>query len=142
MKHNESQLQKQCVKWFRYQYPHLRLNLFSIPNGGKRSVVTASIMKAEGAVAGVADLMLAVPRHEFHGLFIEMKHGKNGLSEPQREFKAHVEKHGYRFTVCSSFDQFEREVEGYLGRVQEWIAPSSMRRTHPAVYQIEKTECK
>ena len=53
MKHIESTLQVSCVRYFRYQYPQYKKLLFSIPNGGKRGVVTASIMKQEGALAGV-----------------------------------------------------------------------------------------
>ena len=53
MKHVESSLQIQCVRWFRYQYPSR--TIFSIPLGGNRNAVTGAILKAEGALAGVAD---------------------------------------------------------------------------------------
>lgn len=97
------------------QYPHFKRNLFAIPNGGNRSLITASILKAEGTLAGVADLMLAVPRNEFHAMFIEMKYGKNDLSESQQEFKKAVEKYGYRHVTCRTFEEFKREIESYLG---------------------------
>lgn len=42
LKISEDQLQRQCVKWFRMQYPKLEKRLFAIPNGGKRDVVTAA----------------------------------------------------------------------------------------------------
>ena len=42
--HNESQLQKSCVMWFRLQYPRLRYLLFAVPNGGARSAVTGAIL--------------------------------------------------------------------------------------------------
>lgn len=62
----------------------LRL-LFAIPNGGERAAPVAARMKAEGAKAGVSDLMLPVarvvrsgtignwPYGLHHGLFLEMK---------------------------------------------------------------------
>ena len=34
---DESQLQIQCVRWFRYQYPKLAPLLIHIPNGRHRS---------------------------------------------------------------------------------------------------------
>ncbi len=119
MKHNESKLQQAAVKWFRLQYPHFKLNLFAIPNGGNRSVITASILKSEGVVAGVADMMLAVPRNSFHGLFMETKHGKNDLSEKQEDFKQAVQKQGYKHTTFRTFDEFEREITAYLGETVE-----------------------
>ena len=60
MKHIESRLQIACVRWFRMQYPQYKLMLFSVPNGGKRTLMEAIIMKNEGVVAGVSDLILLV----------------------------------------------------------------------------------
>lgn len=84
MRHLESNLQKNCVRWFRMQYPELDKMLFSVPNGGKRNVIEASIMKAEGTVSGVSDLILLVPSGIFNSLCIEMKHGKGKQSKTQR----------------------------------------------------------
>lgn len=60
--HLESDLQIKCVQWFRLTYPKLRYLLFSVPNGGLRSLRTAQMLKAEGALAGVSDLILLLPR--------------------------------------------------------------------------------
>ena len=71
-KQSESQLQSECVRWFRYQYPEFKNVLFAIPNGGKRNISTAKRLKSEGVVPGVADLFLAVAiatffrRHDRH----------------------------------------------------------------------------
>ena len=62
MKHEESHIQRNCVKWFRLAYPKLARLLFAVPNGGKRGIREAAIMKAEGVVAGVADLLLLIPK--------------------------------------------------------------------------------
>ena len=35
--HEESQLQRICVKWFRLQYPELAVLLFAVPNGGQET---------------------------------------------------------------------------------------------------------
>lgn len=36
--------------------------LFAVPNGGKRDTKTGARMKYEGAVRGVADLILLIPK--------------------------------------------------------------------------------
>ncbi len=114
MKFTESQLQVQCIRWYDYQYPHFRQLLFSIPNGGKRGLITAVNMKREGARKGIADLFLSIPKRDYHGMYLELKSGKNDLTKEQQEFKKEVEKRNYKFEVIRSFDEFQREVEQYL----------------------------
>lgn len=112
MKHHESKLQQQCVRWFRYQYPdHV---LFAIPNGGHRRVETAAIMKAEGTMAGVPDLFLAFMRGGYGGLFIEMKYGKGQPSELQDMVIERLRVKHYKVVICRTFDEFQSEVENYL----------------------------
>lgn len=59
---SESQIQHDCLVWFRLQYPKLARMLFAVPNGGKRDTKTGARMKYEGAVRGVADLILLIPK--------------------------------------------------------------------------------
>lgn len=73
MRHIESQIQKDCVTWFRLQYPKIGRLLFAVPNGGARNAKEAAIMKGEGVTAGVADLILLYPSGGFHSLCIEFK---------------------------------------------------------------------
>ncbi|MBR3550463.1 MAG: VRR-NUC domain-containing protein [Bacteroidales bacterium] len=117
MRDIEHQTQCACVRWFRYQYPNLAMLLYAIPNGGARDRVTGAKLKAEGVVAGVADLFLSVPRCGFHGMYIEMKAGKNTQTESQKEFQRSVESEGYLYKVIRSFDEFMQEVEDYLRNV-------------------------
>lgn len=112
MKHAESKLQIECVRWFRLAYP--KLTLFAIPNGGRRGKIEASIMKAEGVLAGVADLFLAAPSKEYHGIFLEMKHGSGKQTGSQKEFQNNAEAQGYQYTVCKTFDEFKTTIENYL----------------------------
>jgi hypothetical protein len=112
MKHHESKLQAQCVKWFRYQYPnHV---LFSVPNGGLRSYKTAIRMKQEGALAGVPDLFLAESTQSHAGLFIEMKVGTVKPTDKQEKMHEQLRVGGYRVEVCRSFDEFVKLVEDYF----------------------------
>ena len=114
MRHLESDIQIACVRWFRYQHPKLARLLFAVPNGGARNAVTGTILKAEGVVPGVADLLLLVPRNGYHGLAIEMKTKTGRQSDSQREWQQEVEAQGYRYAVCRSVEGFIETVEGYL----------------------------
>lgn len=116
MKHEESNIQTACVKWFRYQYPELAKLLIAIPNGGFRNQITAAIMKAEGVVAGAADLVLFVPKLSdgCGALCIEMKTPKGTQSELQKEWQLAVEAQGYKYVLCRSVYEFACVVNGYL----------------------------
>ncbi len=110
----EHRIQCDCVNWFHYQYPKYNLNLFAVPNGGRRDKVTAGKLKAEGVVAGVSDLILALRTYEYGALFIEMKTEKGKQSESQKIWQRKMEQDGYKYVVCHSFDEFKYEVEEYL----------------------------
>lgn len=115
MKTEESLLQQACVKWFRLQYPNLRTLLFAVPNGGYRYQATARRLVAEGVVAGVADLLLLVPSHGYHGLCIEMKNGDKGRqSLNQKNWQKKVEEQGYRYIICRDIKNFFVEISKYL----------------------------
>lgn len=108
----EAELQRACVRWFRMQYPqHL---LFHIPNGGRRNAREAAFLKSEGVTAGIPDLFLAVGRHGFNGLFIEMKAGRNTATPAQKEMMVRLGLAGYLCVVCRSFEEFQIEVIKYL----------------------------
>lgn len=110
----ESQLQQNCIRWFRLQYPKYGRLLFAVPNGHKRNIVTAVKLKKEGVVAGVSDLILLVPNYTYHGLCIEMKIGKGKQTESQKEFQSDVEQMGYKYSVCRTLDEFTNLINNYI----------------------------
>ena len=110
MKHQESTLQTQCVKWFRYQYPHLVI--YAVPNGGSRNVCEAQRLKSEGVLAGVADLTILLPQGK--SLYIEMKVKGNRQTPNQKEFQQKAEALGHKYYVCYSFEDFEKVVKQEL----------------------------
>ena len=119
MKSKEDQLQSECVRWFRYQYPNIVI--FAIPNGGIRNPIEAAKLKATGTLAGVADLFVMwggnIPNNAtdiYLGLFIEMKVGKNQQTPAQKEFEIKAKESGYAYHICRSFDEFKTVVEDYL----------------------------
>lgn len=112
---SESQEQQALVKWFRLQYPQFISLFFHIPNGGLRNVKTAARLKSEGVMPGVADLFLAIPRCNCHGLFIEMKRSDGGRqSLAQREFETQVKKQGYDYALCHGWKDAANKITGYL----------------------------
>jgi hypothetical protein len=114
----ESRSQTDLIVWWHTAHKDFgipEMLLYSIPNGGWRDPVGAKILKREGQRNGVSDLFLAVPRCEYHGLYVEMKAAKGVVSKEQEEFLKHVTAQGYEAKVCRSYDEAVKEIEGYLG---------------------------
>jgi hypothetical protein len=94
--------------------PELRL-LFAIPNGGQRDIRVAAKLKAEGVKPGVHDLMLPVPRHGLHGLWIEMKKPGGTMSKEQKEWLKSMHEQGYGALMC---DHWEKAAQ----TLTEWFS--------------------
>jgi hypothetical protein len=114
MKHLESKMQINCVRWFRLQYPQYAKLLFSVPNGGARKESEAKILKAEGATPGVADLVLLVGNKTHHSLCLELKTEKGKQSPSQKEWQATAEQNGNKYVIVRSIYEFISEVKKYL----------------------------
>jgi hypothetical protein len=98
---NEHELQvaiMQEVEWRANQEPLWGM-VFAIPNGGQRNVVVAAKLKAEGVRAGVLDLCLPVARRGYHGMFMELKVGRNKLTALQCKWYEMLREQGYYCTV-------------------------------------------
>ena len=88
--------------------------LFAIPNGGKRSIVVAVKMKAEGVKRGVPDIFLPVPVGQWCGMFIEMKVRQGGqVSKEQRAFMADLDTR-YRVAVAHGAEHASFLIDQYL----------------------------
>lgn len=116
MRHEESNIQRMCVSWFRMQYPKLAPLLFAVPNGGARSRITGAMLKAEGVVPGVADLLLLVPRYDaqYYGLCVEVKTAVGKQSPAQRVWQQAVEEQGYRYEIVRSVEEFISTIKRHL----------------------------
>lgn len=114
MRHIESNIQKQCVKWFTLQFPNKRRLFFAVGNGGARNKTEAAIMKGEGVTAGVADILFLYPNNRYHGLCIEFKTPKGRQSESQKEFEFQVEQAGYCYIIVRSVDEFISQIKNYI----------------------------
>lgn len=101
MRELEHNIQVACVRWFRLQFREYVI--YAVPNGGQRNAVVAAKLKEEGAMAGVADLVIVAPNRH---LYIEMKSPKGKQSPKQVEFQSRVQAMGHAYHVCHSLDEF------------------------------------
>lgn len=115
----ESEIQQGCIRWFRCRYPQLWDDgmLYHIANEGIRLGGMGARFKREGIVRGVADLCLSVPRHGYGALYIEMKRPKCYQSPEQKRWQASTERHGNKYVVCRSVEEFALEINRYLSEV-------------------------
>lgn len=97
MKHHEHAIQVGIVKYLRA----IGVFCFAVPNGGKRDAKTGAYLKDEGALAGVADLIVVMNDVI---VFIEIKTDKGKQSESQRQFQEEVEKRGHLYLIWRSID--------------------------------------
>lgn len=114
---SESVTQICLFRWAGYmqgQYPELKL-MYHIPNEGKRSRSTGARMKREGLKPGVPDICLPVPRGGFHGLYVEMKVGRNKTTDNQDFWLEALEKQGYSTAVCYGWEAASKVILKYLG---------------------------
>ncbi|MBQ7911858.1 MAG: VRR-NUC domain-containing protein [Clostridia bacterium] len=114
MRHIESNIQTVCVTWFRLRYKRLAPLLFAVPNGGARNRVEAAIMKGEGVLAGVSDLLFLYPSGQYHGLCIEMKAPDGRQRDSQKEWQKAVEEQGYKYILCFGIEEFQTKIKEYL----------------------------
>lgn len=105
---SEHEEQVGFVVWFRARFPAVLI--FSIPNGGKRSIATAKKLKAEGLLAGVPDLFVPEWR-----LWVEMKRVKGGtLSQEQKEMLAYLEAVGYKVIIAKGAREASKKILEFL----------------------------
>jgi hypothetical protein len=113
---HESAEQEKLFRWAGFmsaQYPELDL-LHHIPNGGSRNKIEAANLKRQGVKSGVPDLCLPVARGKHHGLYIEMKAGKNTPTDNQRKWLSDLKGQGYATAVCYEWESAARFILSYL----------------------------
>ena len=125
MKHEESNLQIECVAWFRAQYPQYAMLLIHPINEGSghtsRDHMRQGIHKAEGAQTGVPDLLLFIPDDitgdrsiTSHVLGIEFKTLKGKQSQEQKDFETMFLAAGNDYRVIRTFEDFRILIENWI----------------------------
>jgi hypothetical protein len=117
---NEHDLQKAVVRWARLfgqkKYYELEL-LHAIPNGAhlKSGARGWAKLQLEGALKGIPDLHLPVPKGQYASLYIEMKKKGGKLSVEQQNIINKLIMHNNFVAVCYSADDAIKTLVGYCG---------------------------
>ena len=111
----EAREQEAVVTWCRLNH----IPVVHIPNEGKRSAAVGAALKRAGLQKGFPDLFFPLPRGSFHGLFIEMKYGKNKTTPEQKECLAALTQNGYLCAVCYGCDDAIRTIRAYFKAKKE-----------------------
>lgn len=122
---DESGNQEALFEWAGYnavQLPELEL-MYHVPNGGKRDARTAVALKRQGVKAGVPDICLPVPRGEYHGMYIELKTGKNRTTPKQDAWLKRLRQQGYYTAVCYGWQSAAELIQMYLVRYDQLGEP-------------------
>lgn len=125
-KSSEHAEQVAVIEWARLnagRWPELAW-LYANPNGaalpkrqdrfGRWYTPQARKLLAEGMLPGVSDLFLPAARGGYHGLYVEMKYGKNTVTPEQRDFLDAMTAFGYQAVAAWGADQDpdHRQIHG------------------------------
>lgn len=113
--------QEALFEWAGYQLarmPELEY-LHHVPNGGKRDKATAIALKRQGVKAGVPDIVLPAVRGKYHGLYIELKAGRNTTTNKQDRWLEYLRHEGYFTAVCYGWQAAAELIETYLMQTQD-----------------------
>ena len=112
--HEEQRALFAWQQWAEHQYPGLEL-MHAIPNGGKRDLVTAARLKAEGVKSGVPDIFLPVPKGGKAGMYIELKRRNGGRASPEQLYWLDaLARQGYHCMLCYGWEHARDEIIRYM----------------------------
>jgi hypothetical protein len=113
--YRERQMQKAVVDYIDKCYPHIGPLCFHVPlELLRREEHTAGMFHALGARAGVADIVMLIPRGAYHGLLIELKVPPRRPTETQVTFLELARAQGYAACWTDSLNTALKLVDAYL----------------------------
>ncbi|MDR9749865.1 VRR-NUC domain-containing protein [Pseudomonas sp. SZMC_28357] len=109
--------QAALITEIRIRLPEVAELIYHVPNGGHRLKKVAAELKGQGVSAGVPDLVLAMARGGYFGLYIEFKAtppNAAAVSDSQQKWMRKLNEQGYLAVVCRGhFDAME-QIRAYL----------------------------
>lgn len=130
-KRTEDGEQEAVIQWatlMRNARPEL-LNLYHVPNEGKRSKAEAARQQRLGLRRGVPDLILDYPKGIYHGLRVEMKVKPNKTTADQEAWLERLARAGYCVAVCYSAQETIETIQAYIMLRPGQAHPKEQRRT-------------
>lgn len=114
----ENVLHIQCIQYFNFQYSS-KLILHHSPNENPRGLSNVQAinynrrMKQYGCIKGFPDLYIFNPSNQ-KSIFIELKVGKNKLTDNQQAFFARVNQYQECAFLCYTLEQFVNVIETHI----------------------------
>lgn len=108
----EYKLHKACYEWMLY-HPKLVEYFYTIDHGEFRNIRVAKKLKAKGVKGGVFDILFLKSNKKHPCLWIEIKIGKNTLSDKQKIFKHLAENCNMKCAESRTLDEFINEIRSY-----------------------------
>lgn len=110
MKNEEHYIQVGIVNYLR----RFGIVVFAVPNGGQRAITTARMLKAEGCMSGVSDIIIL---ENGTCRFVEIKTPKGRQQDSQKEFDAIVKAHGMKYEIWRDIE----DAVNYVKNLRENI---------------------
>lgn len=104
---SESQFQAAVAKYLDIVLDPEHAIWTHIPSGGKRSPVTAAMLKRHGVKRGWPDVLILWTGH--WGM-IELKAHHGSLTADQLDIAAWVQRHGFHYLCCKTLADVERAL--------------------------------
>jgi len=105
--------QVRLFDWIRTR-PDIEPYAFHIANERKSTPQAGYLLKRMGVKAGVSDLFIGIPKKEWHGLFLELKAGKNKPSDVQENFLMNMSSKGYYCIWAKGYEDAKQIIEDYM----------------------------
>lgn len=94
---------------------------FAVPNGtmfagtAQQRSKYSNALKSQGLRPGVSDVVIALPRGQYHGAYIELKREKKSkVGDDQKIWLARVEAVGYYAALACGLDEAISHVRTYI----------------------------
>lgn len=105
------------INWFNFEFPLYEEDFHHFANERKCTVMQGRTLKRMGVKKGVLDFFLAIPLGLQHGLWIELKVGKNQPTKEQLEFAERKIMRGYDVVFCWGFKEAKEYISAYMNSV-------------------------
>jgi hypothetical protein len=113
--YRERSMQKAVVEYIDKCYPAIGSLCFHVPlELLRRETHTAGMFHSLGARAGVADVVMLVPRGAYHGLLVELKVPPRRPTETQVRFLEAARAQGYAACWSDSLNTVLKLIDAYL----------------------------